>query len=195
MLGRAVCQSTGAVWPSSPRSSGTVARSAASRTVRASQPLEQARPRLTGCSVVGVRFTAWPSRRCMVRPQPVEQKPQTIPVVACGVLLGGNLSQAEAARCRRSSRVKRPSRARTRERARSSSEGLPSAIVTACSPPGILGLTTAVKNRYRSTISPPIDAASPSTAAPAATSGFASAARDHGNHRQDDASHDPEDAP
>ena len=44
----ASCQSTGRRRPSSPRSSGTVARSGASSTVRASHPLGQAMPRFTG---------------------------------------------------------------------------------------------------------------------------------------------------
>ena len=46
-----------------PQSSGALARSGASRTLKASQPLGQAMPRFTGCSVVGVRLTASPSRR------------------------------------------------------------------------------------------------------------------------------------
>ena len=45
----------------------------------------------------------------MVRPQPVEQKPQTIPVVASGVLPAGTCPRPNRPGSRRSSRVSRPS--------------------------------------------------------------------------------------
>jgi hypothetical protein len=70
--------------PRESRTSGVVARSGVSRTLSASQPLGHAMPRFTADSGSGVRFTASPCCKWMLRLQPVEQKPQTVVLVASG---------------------------------------------------------------------------------------------------------------
>ena len=78
--------------------------------VSASQPLGQAMPRFTGWSSVGREADGPPSRRWMSSPQPVEQKPHTMRVVAVGHPVRRHLAEAEAAGQRRA----RSSASRTR---------------------------------------------------------------------------------
>ena len=81
------------------RSSGVVARSGASSTASA-PPSPWGRPcrGSPDSRRVGVRLTASPSCRWTSRPQPVEQKPQTIGRRGVGLQLRGHLAQPEAAR-------------------------------------------------------------------------------------------------
>src|SRR3954470_4102362 len=55
---------------------------------------------------------AWPSRRWILRPQPVEQKPQTIVVVSSGLRRLGTLPRPNLAGCRTRSSVSGPSNCR-----------------------------------------------------------------------------------
>ena len=82
------------------------ARSAAAASVARSSALQR-RQRLpalgTGHAEVdrvvgrGERLMACPSLRCTLRPQPVEQKPHTVVVVASGLSRGRDLAEAERA--------------------------------------------------------------------------------------------------
>jgi hypothetical protein len=107
-------QSMGRRRPLASRHNGVRARSSAASGASASHPLGHAMPRLTGYSVVGVRLTATPSRRCTSSEQPVEQKPHTIDVVASGRSRLGTCPNPNPPGDRTSSRVSAPSRRRRR---------------------------------------------------------------------------------
>ena len=106
----AVSQSVGSGLPRLFFTSGVTARSLDSSTLRLPHPLGQAMPRLTGYSVAGVRPIASPRRKWMFSPHPVEQKPQTIVVVASGTSRAGTLPRPKPPGASSISRVRSPSR-------------------------------------------------------------------------------------
>jgi hypothetical protein len=99
---------TGRIAPPESRSNGIVPRSDAASGVSASQPFGQAMPRLTGCSGSGVRLTASPSRTWTFKPQPVEQKPQTIETVTSGFSRAGTWPSPNSPGARTRSAVSGP---------------------------------------------------------------------------------------
>ena len=75
-------------------------------------------PKFTGYWTEGVRLMASPARMCTSSPQPVEQKPHTIVVVASGLSRVGTCPNPKPPGERISSRVSTPPSSRSRRLAR-----------------------------------------------------------------------------
>ena len=111
-------------------------------------------PRLTGYSAVGVRLTASPSFKCTFSEQPVEQKPQPSPSLRRARAAHWNLAQPKAARIEHQLRRERSGLSCRRAVPRGLDCVFAVVDVHAADDPGILGATTAAKNRNRSHNSP-----------------------------------------